>query len=159
MSKRANDHLELATDILESIKGRPRKVYLKRAVSNAYYAMFHCLAESNANNIAGRSKANRSEGAWLQTYRALGHREAKRRCRNQQMIRKFPAALREFANTFCDLQIKREEADYNPNSQLYLQEAWWQVLLAEEAIESFKATATRDRKAFAVYLLIDLRKP
>lgn len=44
-------------------------------------------------------------------------------------------------------------------SQLYLQEAWWQVLIAEEAIESFKATATRDRKAFAVYLLIDLRKP
>ena len=49
MSDRARAQLDLARDILGLTRGRPRQIALKRAISNAYYAPFHCLAESNAN--------------------------------------------------------------------------------------------------------------
>lgn len=120
--------------------------------------MFHCLTESNADMLAGRSKAARSEGAWLQVYRALGHRETSKRCKNRKMMQKFPAPLIEFADTFCHLQVQREEADYNPHSHVYLEEVWWYLFEAEDAIEEFHKSDTKDRKAFAVYLLVNLRK-
>ena len=33
--------------------GRPRQEPIKRAVSSAYYAMFHALCRSNADTMAG----------------------------------------------------------------------------------------------------------
>lgn len=40
---------------------------LRRAVSCAYYAMFHTLALSNANTLIGTSPADQHRWAWLQT--------------------------------------------------------------------------------------------
>ena len=48
MSDRARAQLDLVRDILGLTRGRPRQIALKRAISNAYYALFHCLAESNS---------------------------------------------------------------------------------------------------------------
>ena len=38
------DLIEAARDMTESGRGRPTQAKLRRAVSTAYYAMFHCLA-------------------------------------------------------------------------------------------------------------------
>ena len=40
MSDRARSQLDLARDILGLTRGRPRQIVLKRALSNAYYALF-----------------------------------------------------------------------------------------------------------------------
>ena len=132
---------------------------LKRVVSNAYYAMFHCLAESNANLIVGGPNSNRSKGAWVQTYRALNHREASSKCKNKRMMGKFPDEINNFADVFCTMQFKREEADYNPDSRLALQDAVFALLEAEDAIDEFRGIDKKDRLAFAVYLLMNLRAP
>ena len=159
MSKQADDHLKLGWEVISSISGRPRQVTLKRVVSNAYYAMFHCLAESNANLIVGGPNSNRSKGAWAQTYRALGHNETRNKCRNQNMMRRFPEEITRFADVFCTMQFKREEADYNPDHRLALVDAAFALLDAEDAIAEFRTVDNKDRLAFAVYLLINLRGP
>ena len=128
MSKQADDHLKLGWEAISSISGRPRQVTLKRAVSDAYYAMFHCLAESNANLIVGGPNSNRSKGAWAQTYRALGHNEARSKCKNQNMMQRFPEEINRFADVFLTTQFKREEADYNPDSRLALDDAAFALL-------------------------------
>ena len=47
---------------------------LRRAVSCAYYAMFHTLAISNADALVGAAPADRQRWAWRQAYRAVDHR-------------------------------------------------------------------------------------
>lgn len=55
---------QLASGAVGGNRGRPRQAELRRAVSAAYYAMFHALALSGANTLAGSTRANRSQRAW-----------------------------------------------------------------------------------------------
>lgn len=80
---------------------RPKQVNLRRAVSSAYYAVFHALCFSNAGVLAGVG-ANRPERAWLQTYRALDHGQAKKRC-NDARSKGFPLTIQSFAEAFVTL--------------------------------------------------------
>ena len=41
--------------------------------------------------------------------------------------------------------------------QLYLDDVFWSIRMAEYAIADFLAVDTKDRRAFAVYLLLDSR--
>jgi hypothetical protein len=49
---------------------KPRQADLKRAVSTAYYALFHALAKDAADMLVGVGPS-RPDKAWTQTYRAL----------------------------------------------------------------------------------------
>ena len=50
------DHLlQIATDLAEINTRRPRRTDLCRALSTVYYALFHCLARTCADSMAGRS--------------------------------------------------------------------------------------------------------
>ena len=53
---------------------KPSQADLKRAISTAYYAVFHVLAKQCADAFAG-SGPGRSDKAWNQVYRALEHEE------------------------------------------------------------------------------------
>ena len=121
--------------------------------------MFHCLADSNANLIVGGPNSKRSRGAWAQTYRALGHNEARSKCKNKKVMQRFPDEINRFADVFCTMQFKREEADYNPDHRLALVDAKFALLDAEFAIDEFRRVDKKDRLAFAVDLLINLRGP
>ncbi|MDE2841766.1 MAG: hypothetical protein OXN21_00135 [Chloroflexota bacterium] len=55
--------------------GQPTEEDLRRAISTAYYAMFHALAASNADLTDGpMTQANRDK--WTGTYRSLRHARA-----------------------------------------------------------------------------------
>ena len=60
-------------------RGRPQQTRLRKAVSAAYYAMFHALRASNADTLIGGSPQFRRLPAWTLTYRALDHGFAKSR--------------------------------------------------------------------------------
>ena len=51
---------------------KPRQADLKRAISTAYYALFHAMAKNAADLLVGVG-SNRPDKAWTQTYRALQH--------------------------------------------------------------------------------------
>ena len=51
----------------------PSEADLRRAISTAYYAIFHTLAASNAELIAGQPQSCMSAYAWERVYRRLDH--------------------------------------------------------------------------------------
>jgi hypothetical protein len=66
------DWLELIRASRLLAGGQPSPDFLRRAISTAYYAMFHTLATSNANLVV-RTKTAANQSAWTTTYRSLRH--------------------------------------------------------------------------------------
>jgi len=95
-----------------------------------------------------------SKPAWKQVYRALEHGPAKDRCKNKEMIKKFPKEIEDFANTFVAMQDKRHRADYDPGAKFVKSEVILDHLVVEGAIENFKKASVADRRAFCVYVLL-----
>lgn len=138
-------------------KGRTRETNIRRAVSTTYYALFHCLATSNANMLVGGPGASRSQPAWRQAYRALQHGTARQRCEHQGIIIKFPDEIQDFAERFADMQKKRHEADYDPDATFFKTDVIQDITDAEDVIRCFNSVPARDRRAFSVYVLLPLR--
>ena len=154
----ALDFVATTRDLAASRSGRPRLTNLRRAVSTTYYALFHCLAECCANMLIGGTGADRSEAAWRQAYRALQHGLAGKHCEHKQNIERFPGEIQDFANVFVDMQKKRHSADYDPGAAFSKLEVLQGISEAENVIRSFGRVPAKDRRAFAVYLLFDIRK-
>ena len=151
-----HDLINSANLLVNASRGKPNQVNLRRATSAAYYALFHCLAQNCANLLVGNTKAFRSEAAWRQVYRGLDHGAAKKACR-QQTISRFPPEVINFASQFAIMQEKRHEADYNPHIKLTKSEVLADVEMSAEAIRVFQNASTKDRRAFAVFVLIKSR--
>ena len=129
-------------------------------MSTTYYALFHCLARSCADTLVGKTRASRNTPAWRQAYRALEHGYARSRCLDQPSMKRFPREVRNFADQFVDIQGKRAEADYDPETP---QGRWSKadvaedIDTAEDAIERFEAAPLQSRRAFAVHVLLRYR--
>ena len=151
------DFTRAARDLVDSAgRGRPREVNLRRAVSTTYYALFHCLADCCANMLAGNAQDNRSSLAWLQTYRALQHTTARRRCL-RATINRFPSEIRNFAKLFVSTQMKRHSADYDPDVTFIKSDVIQDIDEVEDTIKRFNKAPRADRRAFAIYVLLDIR--
>ena len=138
-------------------RGRPRQTDLCRAVSSAYYAMFHTLARCGADLLAGATRPARSQPAWAQTYRALEHGHALNQCRNRAVVDRFPPLIQEFARHFVVTQRYRHHADYAPTTNFV--RSWVMALIeqTEQVINQFNNVPVRDRRAFAIYVLFRMR--
>ena len=136
-------------------RGRPQQMQLRKAVSAAYYALFHALAGSNADMLIGVSLQFRRLPAWTQTYRALEHGFAKGRM--QSDLTMFVPAIQNFGRVFIDLQIQRHLADYDPNAEFTRAGALHLIDRAEAAIIAFEAADPTERKAFAAHVLFRAR--
>ena len=145
--------IKTARELIPVRKGKPRSANLRRAVSTAYYAMFHCLAGSCADTLIGGLRAGRGTDAWTLTYRALNHRSAKARCRDEQNLRQFSEPIREFAETFARMQEQRHHADYAPDAGFRKSEVIQRINEAENAIRNFEEESLVERRAFAAYIL------
>jgi uncharacterized protein (UPF0332 family) len=135
---------------------RPRQADLKRAVSTAYYALFHALAKDAADLLVGVG-GNRSDTAWSQVYRSLQHGDAKNACEGFRNLKPEPP-FKLCADIFVTLQQKRHDADYDPNCRVLRSEAIELIDMAELAIGNLKASPKRDRREFAVSLLMKKRR-
>ena len=72
-------------------------------------------------------------------------------------LRRFPEEIRNFADLFVDLQEKRHKADYDPEASFPKFIVNRDIYRAEEAINNFQQVALKDRRAFAVYVLLTVR--
>ena len=155
---KSDDLIAAAFDLVDAGgRGRPRQANLRRAVSTAYYAMFHCLAAICADLLVGGEGSERSEPAWRQVYRALEHGAARQRCNRSAMIRKFPAEIQDFAEKFVLMQRRRHQADYDPEARYDKDAVLQDIIVAAETIAKLRQVPVKDRRAFAVYLLFSLR--
>ena len=150
------DHLlQVAADLAEINPRRPRRADLCRAVSTTYYAMFHCLARTCADRLAGRAGAVGNRPMWRRMYRTPDHRQAKARCESVPSL--FPDSVRQFGRTFAMLQKKRHLADYDPDFRVGKSEVTADIHRARTAIDRFLATPANVRRDFAIHVLTKVR--
>lgn len=146
------DLLDTAETLLRG-KSRPSDANLRRAHSTVYYAMFHFLAKTCADQFIGGTAASRSQQAWKQTYRALMHGMSKDACKKGEMISRFPDPIRDFANLYGQMQSKRHLADYDPLLRLSKSEVASDIELARQSILDFKQAPKKDQRAFCAYVM------
>jgi uncharacterized protein (UPF0332 family) len=159
------DLLKTARTLLESArkKGRPRQADLRRAISTAYYAVFHALCALVADALVGGSRSARPDRAWRQAYRALQHGAARDRlwaivARSDLSTREgYPASVGQVTAAFSDLQDQRHDADYDPGRSFSAAEADAMIARAEAAIEALATLTSPDRTALATWLVLPSR--
>ncbi|MCG8356408.1 MAG: hypothetical protein MI920_12625 [Kiloniellales bacterium] len=115
------------------------------------------MAKCCADLLVGGTSSVRSEYAWKQVYRALEHNAAKNACKNQEIIKKFPKEIEDFANAFITMQAKRHKADYDPSEKLFKSSVLQDIADANDVIDRFKKADIKDRRAFAAYVLFKTR--
>ena len=153
-----HDLMEVARALAESESGHAlsTQARLRRAVSTAYYALFHCLAASAADLFIGSVRSS----AWHRTYRALEHGRARSACRQAQTMREFPAEIRDFAKVFVVLQKARQEADYALDMDAYRKsDVLRRIASAEQAISRFEQADVEAKRGFAAHVLFRQRSP
>ena len=134
--------------------GQPTQEALRRAVSTAYYAMFHTLSASNADLIEGpRTQAN--QATWTATYRSLRHTRA------GSMVQRWPhlftPAIRNFAVIIDSMKRQREDADFNPDASFTQQQVVTRIANAEQAIADFNSAPAQERALAAIATLAGQR--
>ena len=154
--------LKVAETLAEDAEpGRPNQEELRRAVSTAYYALFHTLANNCADLIIGQRSAAQTNRAWSQTYRALEHGEVRRKYSNNPgrniLKTEFPEEIRKFTEHFVAMQVERHKADYDPLEAFTRSGVQQQILESRTAISGFEQADERDRRAFAAFILFPLR--
>ena len=133
-----------------------QQAHFRRAISTAYYAMFHALLENNADMLYGRETRQPKSPGWTAIYRALTHTRARSKLAPSN-VANFPVPISDFAVTFLELQLQRENADYNPNAMFSYSDTINTINRASNDISNFFATRDDDLKAFAAHLLFDSR--
>lgn len=108
--------------------GPPRQVDVRRAISAAYYAVFHAVLAGAADQIVGVTK--RSDPHYALVYRAIDHKGLRVLCglaKQPKMPDPYPIYvpigglgpdLSAFATAVIELQDKRNTADYDPAVRL-----------------------------------------
>ena len=138
-------------------RGRPQQAQLRKAISSAYYAMFHALATSNADTLIGTSPQFRNLPAWTQTYRALDHGFAKGQI--NRGLTNFETDIEYFGQAFVDMQNQRHLADYAPDAEFTRADTVRSIDRTEAAIAAFMTADPTHRRAFAAHVLFRARTP
>lgn len=127
------------------------RVAIHRAISTAYYAIFHTLNANNASIIIGQPSTQFAAERWTQIYRRLQHDQARRRLMENHQNLSPDAQI--FATAFNDLQLARIEADYIPNRFFTAEEAANLIDQAEAAIQLFLTLRHDEQGAIAAVTL------
>jgi uncharacterized protein (UPF0332 family) len=137
-----------------NMPNEPKQVDLRRAVSAAYYGLFHLLTTEAAQNWKHESQRNRFA-------RLFDHGRMKT-CSSRVSSRPFPVDLAEIpvatdlnlvADSFVKLQQARHTADYD-NSRVWSRTQVWEIIeLAEDALAAWSNIRERD---MAQEYLLDL---
>ena len=134
--------------------GQPSQEALRRAVSTAYYAMFHALTTSNADLIVGPLTPS-NESDWIATYRSLRHYRAENPLHGWPHL--FSQPIQDFAVVIGTTKRWREDADYNPAATFVQHEVIIGIDRAEQAIINFNAASPQERAMVAIATLAGRR--
>ena len=149
------------------VAGAPRQVDLRRAVSTAYYGVFHATAIAAADAFVGRGR--RATPQYSLAYRSIDHRVLRRICDEvrRPILRDrykpfnpedgFGPGLIAFVEALLDLQEKRHAADYDPAIRLDSSEARASVGGARAALTHFQDAPDTERTVFLALLLFPPR--
>ena len=162
------DHLfEQAKKLISSQAGPPRQVDIRRAVSAAYYAIFHAIITAAVDQFIGVT--NRTSSRYGLVYRSVAHawlRDLCREVQKQMLSNRFkPYApsngfgnnIAAFAVAVVELQEKRHSADYDVMIRIYKSDAALAISTAQAALRRFNKASKARRLAYLSLLLFPPR--
>lgn len=147
--------------------GAPRQADLRRAISSAYYAVFHALVTQAADVLVGSTQRHTPQYALV--YRSIDHRSLRTIC---EEIRKatisakyrsyvprggFGADLHAIAAAVTELQEKRHAADYDPLYRATTADAVLAVATGRTALLRLRNANRTKRKAFLLLMIFSPR--
>lgn len=152
------DLLAQARHLLRKEPRRPKQASLRRAVSAAYYALFHLLVYESSKSLVSGAAYRRLRAL---TARAFEHGTMKQASRafssgglpsTLQPILPggAPPEIRRIAGVFVDLQYARHSADYDVARKLTRQEVEALIDQVEQAFQAWQTV--RGTPAARVYL-------
>jgi hypothetical protein len=149
--------------------GPPRQVDIRRAVSAAYYGIFHAALAAAADQFVGITK--RSTSQYGLVYRSIDHRRLRELCED---VRKaappakynahtpaggFGSDIAAFADALVELQERRHAADYDPMIRMKTSDALFAIKTAQAAVQRFGKASAAHRHAFLSLLVFPPRRP
>jgi hypothetical protein len=163
------EHLLEQADRLITVPGRgaPRQVDLRRAVSSAYYGVFHAVLTAAADEFVGRTR--NSETPYGLCYRGIEHGTLRKLCselekptlsaqyRRYQPKDGFGPDLKAFATSLVELQQRRHAADYDPLIRLKRSDALLAASIARSALGRLQRVPPDQRAVFLALLVFPPR--
>lgn len=149
--------LRLAEDLTE--EGRTSSALRRRAVSTAYYAVFHQITKICSDTLlAGASQTSED---YVHIYRTLDHGPLKSGWDSQNSPLRRVASLKKIGDIIIPLQSERIRADYLPPlpHPFTYEDAKENVDRARIAIDSLVSLTADERRTLAVWLLFKVRRP
>jgi len=161
------DLLAQAGNLVVKEPKRPKQASLRRAVSAAYYALFHLLTDASSRFMVSGEADGRAElrQAIRRSYAHGDMKSAAKSFASGAPARVWTQAagavgpdIVTVAETFLELQEARHDADYDHVRAWKRREALDLVRRAEEAFTAWKrASGSRDASTFLVALLAKAR--
>src|SRR3981189_3704804 len=139
-----NHLFEQASKLISPQAGRPRQVDVRRAISAAYYALFHATITGAVDQFIGVT--NRDRSRYGLGYRSVSHTWLRDLCKEVQkptLSNKFkPYAppsgfgpnITAFAAAVVELQEKRHSADYDVMIRMNRSDAAFAIATAQAAL-------------------------
>lgn len=148
------------------ITDRPRQVDLRRAISTAYYAVFHAIVAAAADQTVGRRARGSAQHALA--YRSVNHNGLRNLCNavwqtpvspkyRPYAPEGFGPDIAAFAKAVVELQVRREAADYDPLQRFARADARFAVNSGRSALRRFQAAQVPLREAFLFLLFFQPR--
>jgi uncharacterized protein (UPF0332 family) len=155
-----DDLLAQAFTLVHKERTNPKQASLRRAISTAYYALFHLLISEASENW---KRVNLRPAL----ARAFDHGLRKAASNRVQNIQKFPftredpkvaSALRSVAKIFAQLQGERHTADYDNTTFWTRSEALTHAEVAERAFAAWRSVRNQQiAQEYLVSLLVRKR--
>jgi uncharacterized protein (UPF0332 family) len=137
----SEDLLQQAYDLADKEPTDPKQASLRRAVSTAYYAVFHLLIDEAVSKWA--VERQRSELA-----RTFGHSKMKGICddvvKSVKSGADLPHELNTVAHNFIQLQQYRHTADYDNSKQWSRTDVKDVLILATDAFHGWQTIGAQD---------------
>jgi hypothetical protein len=146
-----------------------RQADRRRAISAAYYAVFHFTLIAVADQFVG--KEERETERYALAYRSIDHSKLEGLCKvasTARIDRKskyakfipengFGESVREFASLLLELKEKRNAADYDPSHWVKIADARRAISAAQSAIQQFGNAHSDETIAFLSLLVFSPR--
>lgn len=149
------DDLIAVADLLAGAGATPtaRQASMRRAVSSAYYAVFHALCAVCCDELVGRRRTE----TLAPIYRSLDHGVVLRKLRSQE-ARRIDVRIERIGVLFAGLQEQRHAADYAPPSALFSRTQTLALIdAARDAIALIEALEAGQRLELAILLIARVR--
>jgi uncharacterized protein (UPF0332 family) len=150
-----------------SAAGQPRDADLRRAISTAYYAIFHAILTAAADLFVGDTKPATS--LYSLAYRSVDHQRLRNVCKEVSKQTPgdrykpyvpaggFGQHITVLAEAAVLLQAKRHEADYNPLFVAKRTDVDILLKQARKALDDLQSATEEQRNVFLGLLLFEPR--